>query len=121
VPRVIARTSDDIEACGLTLDELQELWLGPGPRGSLFHSREELQDAWVQGRDVVMRLWGQDGGPSSVWNGLASIGSGSTFTRLAYFPKPSRRITKLKGTAAGANGNERPRSRRTSEALTPKA
>jgi hypothetical protein len=55
VPRVIAKTSDDIDACGLTLDELQELWLGPGPRGSLFHSREELQDAWIQGRDVVMR------------------------------------------------------------------
>ena len=67
MPRVIAKTSDDIDACGLTLDELQELWLGPGPRGSLFHSREELQDAWIQGRDVVMRLWGQDGKRPQGW------------------------------------------------------
>jgi hypothetical protein len=59
--------SEDIAACGLTLSELQELWLGPGPLGSLFHSREELQDAWIQGRDVVMRLWGSHGRRPQAW------------------------------------------------------
>jgi hypothetical protein len=60
VPRATGRTSD-IDACGLTLSELQELWLGPGPGGSLFRDREELVAAWAAGRAVVMRLWGSHG------------------------------------------------------------
>jgi len=59
VPR--APVKSDIDACGLTLSELQELWLGPGPGGSCFHSREELVAAWAAGRAVVMRLWGSHG------------------------------------------------------------
>jgi hypothetical protein len=58
---------DDIYACGVSLDGLQELWLGPGPLGSTFRSREELEDAWVRGRDVVMRLWGQGGRRPQAW------------------------------------------------------
>jgi len=43
----------------LTADELRELWLGPGPGGSLFRSREELRAAWTRGRDTAMTLWGK--------------------------------------------------------------
>src|SRR6516165_7063185 len=58
VPRAIAKASD-IDSCGLTLSELQELWLGAHPTtGSHFRSREELVAAWEAGRAVVMRLWG---------------------------------------------------------------
>src|SRR6516162_10427614 len=61
VPRAIAKASD-IDSCGLTLSELQELWLGAHPTsGSHFHSREELVAAWAGGRAVVMRLWGSHG------------------------------------------------------------
>jgi hypothetical protein len=36
-----------------------ELWLGPHPdRGSIFNSREELQEAWEKHRDEVMARWG---------------------------------------------------------------
>jgi len=57
----------DIDACGLTLSELQELWLGVGPGGSLFSGEEELRDAWSRGRDVVMRLWGCGGRRPQIW------------------------------------------------------
>jgi len=61
VPRVGAKASD-IDSCGLTLSELQELWLGAHPTsGSHFRSREELVEAWETGRAVVMRLWGSHG------------------------------------------------------------
>jgi len=52
--------NNDIDACGLTFSELQELWLGPC-NGSVFTTPEQLRDAWVQGRDVAMRLWAHDG------------------------------------------------------------
>jgi len=46
----------------LSLDQLQELWLGPNPRhGSLFASRDELEHAWKSHRDEVMALWGHHG------------------------------------------------------------
>jgi hypothetical protein len=62
MPRATAKSSADIDACGLSLEELQELWLGPHPTtGSCFCSREELVAAWAAGRDVVMRLWGSHG------------------------------------------------------------
>jgi hypothetical protein len=62
VPRATANKVNDIDGCGLTLSELQELWLGPNSsQGSLFHDRQELESAWAQGRAVVMRLWGSHG------------------------------------------------------------
>ena len=56
----------DIDSCGLTLEELQEFWLGPGDR-SCFSSLEELRDAWERGRDVVMRLWATNGRRPQAW------------------------------------------------------
>ena len=65
--RAIAKASD-IDSCGLTLSELQELWLGAHPTtGSHFRSREELVAAWEAGRAVVMRLWGSHGRRPMAW------------------------------------------------------
>src|SRR5262245_33126190 len=58
--------NSDIETCGLTYSELQELWLGPC-NGSVFTSTEELRDAWARGRAVVMRLWGSHGRRPQAW------------------------------------------------------
>lgn len=67
VPRRAAEVSD-IDACGLTFSELQELWLGAHPTtGSCFRSREELVAAWAAGRGVVMRLWGSHGRRPMAW------------------------------------------------------
>ena len=67
MPRRDAKASD-IDSCGLTLSELQELWLGPHPTtGSCFDTREELVAAWAAGRAVVMRLWGQGGRRPMGW------------------------------------------------------
>jgi hypothetical protein len=67
VPRVGAKVSD-IDSCGLTLSELQELWLGAHPTtGSCFSTREELVAAWAAGRAVVMRLWGSHGRRPMAW------------------------------------------------------
>src|SRR5262249_49905285 len=72
VPRAIGKVSD-IDACGLTLSELQELWLGPNlTSGSLFRSREELVEAWEASRAVVMRLWGSHGRRPMIWWELAA-------------------------------------------------
>ena len=61
MPRRAVKVSD-IDSCGLTLSELQELWLGAHPTtGSCFRTREELVAAWQAGRAVVMRLWGSHG------------------------------------------------------------
>jgi hypothetical protein len=57
---------DDVENCGLTYSELQELWLGPC-NGSVFDSPEQLRDAWARGRDVAMRLWGSHGRRPQAW------------------------------------------------------
>jgi len=67
VPRAIGKASD-IDSCGLTLSELQELWLGAHPTtGSCFCTREELVAAWAAGRAVVMRLWGSHGRRPMGW------------------------------------------------------
>jgi hypothetical protein len=66
VPRVGAKVSD-IEACGLTYSELMELWLGPCNGGSVFDTPEQLHDAWLRGRDVVMRLWACGGRRPMAW------------------------------------------------------
>jgi hypothetical protein len=50
-----------ITGAGLTPDQMMELWLGPGPSGSLFNSREELQEAWEKHRDEILRRWGSGG------------------------------------------------------------
>jgi hypothetical protein len=65
VPRAVGKASD-IDSCGLTYSELQELWLGPC-NGSVFSSPEELRDAWASGRAVVMRLWGSHGRRPCAW------------------------------------------------------
>jgi hypothetical protein len=65
VPRVGAKVSD-IDSCGLTFSELQELWLGPC-NGSVFNSTEELRDAWDRGRAVAMRLWGSGARRPMAW------------------------------------------------------
>lgn len=64
MPRAIVH--DDVENCGLTFSELQELWLG-ACNGSVFETLEELRDAWVRGRAVVMRLWGNGGRRPQAW------------------------------------------------------
>ena len=67
MPRATAKASD-MDSCGLTLSELQELWLGAHPTtGSCFCSREELVAAWAAGRAVVMRLWGSHGRRPMAW------------------------------------------------------
>ena len=67
MPRAIGKVSD-IDSCGLTFSELQELWLGAHPTtGSCFCSREELVAAWAAGRAVVMRLWGSHGRRPMGW------------------------------------------------------
>jgi hypothetical protein len=59
--RALAKGGDN------ALGRMQELWLGPGPAGSLFCSREELQAAWAQYRGEVMRLWGSHGRRPMAW------------------------------------------------------
>jgi hypothetical protein len=66
MPRAIA-PDNDIDNCGLTYDELQELWLGPTHTGSCFGSREELEQAWEQNQDLVMRLWGRHARKPQAW------------------------------------------------------
>jgi hypothetical protein len=64
--RAIAH-NDDIDSCGLTFSELQELWLGAGPGGSLFSGEAELRDAWNRGRGVCMRIWATNGKRPQAW------------------------------------------------------
>jgi hypothetical protein len=66
MPRHIA-PDNDIDSCGLTYTELQELWLGAGHNGSCFHDQEQLRDAWIRGRDVVMRLFANNGRRPQAW------------------------------------------------------
>src|SRR5262245_4606608 len=67
--------SSDIDNCGLTYSELQELWLGCSHDGSVFDSTEQLRDAWARGRDVVMRLWGRGGRRPQAWWHLGDAAS----------------------------------------------
>src|SRR5262249_10893769 len=57
---------NDIDNCGLTYSELQELWLGPC-NGSVFNSTEELRAAWARGRILVMKLWGSGARRPQAW------------------------------------------------------
>jgi len=59
--------TDDIDSCGLTYSELQELWLGPSFNGSVFDTPEQLRAAWDRGRSVAMRLWGSGGRRPQAW------------------------------------------------------
>ena len=70
--------NDDIEACGLTYSELQELWLGPC-NGSVFDTTEQLRAAWASGRAVVMRLWGSHGRRPQGWWCFEAPGLGLTW------------------------------------------
>src|SRR5262245_11047629 len=64
---VRAAPSDDLDNCGLSYSQLEELWLGCPHDGSNFATTEELLDAWVRGREVVMRLWGSGGRRPQGW------------------------------------------------------
>jgi hypothetical protein len=47
---------------------LQELWLGASHHGSVFETREQLEQAWARHRDEVMRLWARGGHrPRGFW------------------------------------------------------
>ena len=59
--------TDDLICARLTHDQMQELWLGPSHRGSLFRSREELRDASARGRDLAMDLWARHGRRPQAW------------------------------------------------------
>jgi hypothetical protein len=48
-------------------EQQQELWLGPGPAGSLFRDREGLRAAWERARDQVMQWWGSHGRRPAAW------------------------------------------------------
>jgi hypothetical protein len=71
--------TDDIDSCGLTLSELQELWLGVGPNGSLFRGEDELRAAWDRGRGAAMRLWANNGRRPMAWWYLEAPGVGLTW------------------------------------------
>ena len=47
----MARYRIDDDQVSLNPNQMMELWLGPGPNGSLFGSREELKAAWETSRD----------------------------------------------------------------------
>jgi hypothetical protein len=44
-----------------------DLWLGPSHHGSTFASEEERRRLWVENRDRLMRLFGQDGCRPMAW------------------------------------------------------
>jgi hypothetical protein len=44
-----------------------ELWLGQGPHGSAFESREELRDAWARNRDRLMTMFAKHGRRPAGW------------------------------------------------------
>src|SRR5262249_58076938 len=67
---------NDIDNCGLTYDQLQELWLGPSHDGSYFGDRAKLEQAWKMNRDLVMRLWGRHGRRPMIWWCLDAPGLG---------------------------------------------
>jgi len=73
VPRA---TASDIDSCGLSLSELQELWLGVGHNGSLFRDEDELRVAWDRARAVCMRLWATNGKRPMAWWYLEAPGLG---------------------------------------------
>ena len=52
---------DTTTAERLGAGEETELWLGPGPDGSVFGSRAELEAAWIAGRARLMALYGSAG------------------------------------------------------------
>jgi hypothetical protein len=86
VPRAPAKVSD-IDSCGLTFSELQELWLGCGHNGSCFSGEEELREAWDRGRGVCMRLWGSQGRRPQAWWYLE--GSALGLAHPGYFREQS--------------------------------
>jgi hypothetical protein len=70
----------------LTHAEEMELWLGPSHRGSLFASREDLQEVWLANRDRVMAAhakWGRR--PMAWWEFEAPFPRPSDRERSALF------------------------------------
>jgi hypothetical protein len=56
--------NDDVDNCGLSYSELQELWLGPCNGGSVFADAEQLRAAWDC---TCMKLWGAHGRRPQAW------------------------------------------------------
>lgn len=48
-------------------EQMLELWLGPGHRGSIFNDASELREAWIKHRDQVMALWGSNCRRPAAW------------------------------------------------------
>ena len=69
----------DLDTCGLTFGQLQELWLGCGESGSLFSGEEELRAAWDRARGVVMRIWANNGRRPQAWWYFDAPGLGLTW------------------------------------------
>jgi hypothetical protein len=58
---------------GLDAGRMLELWLGPNPsQGSLFNSREELEQAWQEHGAEIMARWGSHGRRPQIWWELAA-------------------------------------------------
>jgi hypothetical protein len=49
--------NDDDDDCPLGVAELGELSWGPASQGSLFETREALREAWLLGRDYLLKHW----------------------------------------------------------------
>jgi hypothetical protein len=59
---------DDDDRCSLSVAELGELLWGPAAYGSLFESREVLEEAWILGRDYLMKhCAGSARRPAAFW------------------------------------------------------
>src|SRR5215472_7899597 len=65
----MARTAhnSDLDSCGLSFAEIQELWLGCPHDGSNFASTAALKQAWEQNRGLIMRLFATNGHRPQIW------------------------------------------------------
>jgi hypothetical protein len=64
----------EADDCPIGFSEAQELWLGPGPFGSVFPDREALCTAWAMAREYMMKRWGSHGRRPSAFYELEYTG-----------------------------------------------
>src|SRR5262249_13975179 len=56
--RLFIERTLDVKSMADRSEILMELWLGESPyRGSVFESRDELRDAWIEHRAECMAMW----------------------------------------------------------------